>query len=101
MDAEIKISEFKFDKPYYPQSEIIALFSISESTLKRYIAECKSADELGLFRIDGVRQNMFEPRSFLNWLIENKINGPVQYDYQVKEVDSLKTNITKLKRGTN
>ena len=44
---------------------------------------------------------MFEPRSFLNWLIENKINGPVQYDYQVKEVDSLKTNITKLKRGTN
>jgi len=101
MDVNIKISEYKFDKPYYPQSEIIALFNISETTMKRYIAECKSADELGLFRIDGVRQNMFEPRSFLNWLIENKIKAPVQYDYQIKEVDSLKTNITKLKRSTN
>ena len=92
---------YNFKKPYYPQSEIIELFNISESTLKRYIAESKSANDLGMFKIEGVRQNMFEPKTFLNWLIENKIKATVQYDYQKAEVDNLKTNITKLKRSTN
>jgi hypothetical protein len=101
MDGIFNITNFKFNKPYFQQSEILELFNISETTLKRYIAECKSAQELGMFKIDGVRQNMFEPKMFLNWLIENKINGPQQYDYQKAEVDNLKTNITKLTRGTN
>ena len=98
MDA---ILYYNFKKPYYPQTEIIELFNISESTLKRYIAESKSAEDLGMFKIEGVRQNMFEPKTFLNWLIENKIKASVQYDYQKAEVDNLKTNITKLKRSTN
>lgn len=100
MDGILNISNFKFNKPYFPQSEILELFNISETTLKRYIAECKSANDLGMFKIEGIRQNMFEPKTFLNWLIENKIKATVQYDYQKAEVDNLKTNITKL-RGTN
>ena len=101
MDTIFNITNFKFNKPYFPQSEILELFNISETTLKRYIAECKSANDLGMFKIEGIRQNMFEPKTFLNWLIENKIKATVQYDYQIKEVDNLKTNITKLKRSTN
>lgn len=100
MDTILNINNFKFNKPYFPQSEILELFNISETTLKRYIAECKSANDLGMFKIEGIRQNMFEPKTFLNWLIENKIKATVQYDYQKAEVDNLKTNITKL-RGTN
>lgn len=101
MDGILNINNYRFNKPYFPQSEILELFNISETTLKRYIAECKSANDLGMFKIEGIRQNMFEPKTFLNWLIENKIKATVQYDYQIKEVDSLKTNITKLKRSTN
>ena len=101
MDTILNITNFKFNKPYFPQSEILELFNISETTLKRYIAECKSANDLGMFKIEGIRQNMFEPKTFLNWLIENKIKATVQYDYQKAEVDNLKTNITKLTRGTN
>ena len=101
MDVIFKITDYRFNKPYFPQSEILELFNISETTLKRYIAECKSANDLGMFKIEGIRQNMFEPKTFLNWLIENKIKATVQYDYQKAEVDNLKTNITKLKRSTN
>ena len=100
MDVIFKITDYRFNKPYFPQSEILEMFNISETTLKRYIAECKSANDLGMFKIEGIRQNMFEPKTFLNWLIENKIKATVQYDYQKAEVDNLKTNITKL-RGTN
>jgi hypothetical protein len=69
---------YKFDKPFYSQSQLLSIFgSISESTLKKYmkdwVEEGKELVDMGYFRIDGVRENQWEPQTFCRWLLANKI----------------------------
>lgn len=92
---------YKFNKPFYSQSELLEIFgSLSLSTLKRYMSEWISAGnevkEMGMFRLDGVRENQWEPTTFLKWLYENKINAAYKYDYQKVEQDNLKSDLNKL-----
>ena len=49
--------------------------------------------EMGMFRIDGVRENQWEPTTFMKWLYENKINKIYKYDYEVKEQKDLTANL--------
>ena len=86
---------FRYLKPYYTQSEILELFSLSKSTLQRYREEVmkKGGDlrvDLGYFHIDGTKEAMYEPVRLSNWLLENKINIPKPYDYQVDEIKKVK-----------
>ncbi len=89
---------FKFSKPILSQSELISMFgSMSESALKRYMAEWIEAGnevkDMGMFRIDGVRENQWAPTLFMKWLYENKINKIYKYDYEVKEQKDLTANL--------
>ena len=92
---------FKFDKPFLSQAQLVELFgSMSESALKRYMKDWldggRDVKEMGMFRIDGVRENQWEPTTFLKWLYENKINKAYRYDYEVVEQEGLKSNLIKI-----
>tara|TARA_R110002110_G_scaffold352534_1_gene562581 strand:+ start:308 stop:640 length:333 start_codon:yes stop_codon:yes gene_type:complete len=89
---------FKFSKPILSQSELVSMFgSMSESALKRFMKDWLDAGndirEMGMFRIDGVRENQWEPTTFTKWLYENKINKIYKYDYEVKEQNDLTANL--------
>ena len=89
---------YKFDQPFYSQSQLLSIFgSISETTLKNWMKTCieegKDLADMGYFRIDGVRENQWEPTTFIKWLYENKINRIYKYDYEVKEQNDLTANL--------
>ena len=103
---------YKFSKPFVSQTELIELFgSLSESTLKRYMKEWidggNEVKEMGMFRIDGVRENQWIPQVFIKWLTEHKIDKAYKWDYEKLEQDNLKkdinnnTNISRLNVKTN
>lgn len=93
---------FNFAKPYYRRSEFLDLFSMSESTLKRYMAEQRSKgvslSEMGYLNIEGFREDCWIPQIFLNWLMENKVIPEAKYDYDLrakKEAQMTVININK------
>lgn len=94
------LKNFKFDRPYYRQSKLLDIFSISETTLRRYIKEWidlgKNAQDMGHLNIKGFSEICWCPVTFLHWLIANKINVAVTYDYQKVEQDKLKSNIVSI-----
>lgn len=94
---------FKFLKPYYPEEEIIELFNISKSTLQRYRAECMKQvsfqslwEDLGYFHITGIKNAMYEPVRFSNWLISKKIDIGTNYSHDKKEKEDLSKGIQNL-----
>jgi len=86
---ELELKSYQFTKPYYKQSELLALVSISNTTLKRYMEEWsnKGGDlgDMGHFYLKGCKEACFVPRLFISWLIANKINIATTYDYEVAE----------------
>ena len=83
---------YKFSKPFVSQTELVELFgSLSESTLKRYMKEWidggNEVKEMGMFRIDGVRENQWIPQVFIKWLTEHKIDKAYKWDYEKLEQD--------------
>ena len=77
------------------QTELVELFgSLSESTLKRYMKEWidsgNDVKDMGMFRLDKVRENQWEPVTFMKWLYENKINKAYKYDYEIKQQEAHK-----------
>ena len=84
---DILRTNFNFAKPYYRRGEFLDLFSMSESTLKRYIAEQRlkgvSLSEMGYLNIEGFREDCWIPQTFLNWLMENKVIPEAKYDYDL------------------
>jgi|TARA_R110002012_G_scaffold35481_1_gene101235 hypothetical protein len=89
---------YKFDKPFYSQSQLLSIFgSISESTLKKYmkdwVEEGKDLVDMGYFRIDGVRENQWEPQTFCRWLLANKIKVIHKYDYEQSQANKIESNL--------
>jgi len=91
------LTDYKFEKPYYRQGKFLELFSISLATLKRYMEEWvnngNNLQDMGHLNIIGFRETCWEPKTFLNWLIENKLEVPVKYDYQLNEQKKLNQNV--------
>ena len=86
---------YKFSKPFVSQTELVELFgSLSESTLKRYMKEWidggNEVKEMGMFRLDKVRENQLEPVTFMKWRYDNKINKDYKYDYEIKQQEDKK-----------
>jgi hypothetical protein len=81
-------TNFVFVKPYYRRKEFLELFSMSESTLKRYMAEQRgrglSLSEMGYLLIEGFREDCWQPQIFLDWLMENKVIPEAKYDYDLR-----------------
>ena len=67
---------YKFSKPFVSQTELID----SGNDVK----------DMGMFRLDKVRENQWEPVTFMKWLYENKINKAYKYDYEIKQQEAHK-----------
>jgi hypothetical protein len=94
---------YKFDQPFYSQSQLLSIFgSISESTLKNFMKEwIEKGNELadmGYFRIKGVRENQWEPQTFVRWLLANQIKVIHKYDYEQSKADEIESNLIDIKQ---
>ena len=91
------LTDYKFEKPYYRQGKFLELFSISLATLKRYMEEWvnngNNLQDMGHLNIKGFKETCREPKTFLNWIIENKLEAPVKYDYELSEQKKLTQNV--------
>ena len=99
-------NNYKFAKPWYRQSEITDLLSISNTTLKRYMSEHTQKGgllaDMGHLEIDGFREACWEPIALVNWIYNNKVNKQRTYDYEFAEAKKLEENIVNIKqRGKN
>ena len=102
----MKITKFKFNKPFLSQSELIEAFgSMSEATLKRYMKEWidkgKHVSDMGMFRLENVRENQWCPLTFLQWIYENKVVAEYKYNYEKLEQDKLKKDLNNLQHKEN
>ena len=88
-DIRIK---FTYLKPYFRQSNLLELFSMSESTLRRmtaqHNAEGKSTASMGCFEIKGFSEKLWEPNAFQSFL-ESKISVQPKYDYESKDHEEI------------
>ena len=91
---------FKFDKPWVLQKELLKLMSMSESTLKRYMAdwrkEGKLLAEMGYLKFQGFREAVWQPTVFVSWIVQNKLAEEPEYDYELAEQKRTEMNIINL-----
>ena len=80
---------FKFDKPWHRQSEVLEKLSMSNACLKRYMAEQLKGggtlSDMGYLKFEGFKEACWCPVKLSNWLIENKLEKEPQYDYDLAE----------------
>ena len=99
------ILNYTFRKPFYRQSDFLELFSLSLSTLKRYIEEWRSKggdpSDMGKLNIQGYKEVCWNPQLFLQWLIENKVELEVKYNHEALEVEKSKQRISDLSINEN
>ena len=91
---------YKYTKPYYPEDEILEIFSLTKSSLQRMREDCLKDggnlfEDMGYFHINGTKSAMYEPVKFSNWLLTHKINLPKTYTYEVEEKKKLQDGLIK------
>ena len=91
---------FKFDKPWYRQSELLEKTSGSNSNLKRYMSEQLKGggtlSEMGYLKFQGYKEACWDPIKYTNWLIEHKLEKEPEYDYDKLEQQKLRMGIVNL-----
>ena len=92
---------YKYTKPYYPEDEILEIFSLTKSSLQRMREDCLKdggnlLNDMGYFHIKGIRSAMYEPYKFSSWLFDNRVVSEGKYDYEVAETNKVKEGIIKL-----
>jgi len=97
---------FNYQKPYYPEDEIIEVFSLSKSSLQRMREECKKGggnlfNDMGYFHIKGIKSAMYEPYKLSAWLFENRVIAEGKYDYEILETSKVKEGLIKLANINN
>ena len=99
----MEMFDFKFDKPWYRQSELCEKLSMSNACLKRYMAEQLqdkkgSLTEMGYLKFEGFKEACWNPIKLVAWLIENKIEAEPTYDYELHEQRKVRMGILNFKK---
>ena len=94
-DKKENVKSFKFIKRHwYPTSELLEIIPISYATFNRFISdlvkEGRDPSEMGRVIIQGVREALWDLGKFKNFLETEKINNPINYDYEKTEQDQVK-----------
>ena len=97
----MEMLDFKFEKPWYRQSELWEKLSMSNACLKRYMKEQlddKKGDltEMGYLKFQGFKEVCWNPQKFVFWLIENKLEKEPTYDYELAEQKRLRMGVVNL-----
>mgnify|MGYP003646555330 FL=1 len=92
----------KYDKPWYRQSEMLLLTAMSESCLRRYMADQRKAGlplaDMGYLKFEGFKEVCWQPGLFTHWLITNKLEAEVKYDYELAEQKKVRMNVVNLNK---
>jgi len=85
----MELGNFKFDKPWYLQSELLIVLSMSSACLKRYMQEQKTKgtdlSEMGYMKFKGFKEACWNPHKLMAWILENKIEQAPKYDYDLAD----------------
>ena len=90
---KLTVLKYNFDKPIVRTPELQMLFSVSDASLLRYrnswVEEGNALYEMGCFNIEGYKDLVWCPKTFLNWLINNKLKEPIKYTHDQLEHQKL------------
>ena len=96
----MEIINFKFDIPWYRQSELLEKLSMSNACLKRYMSEhLKGGGNLtamGYLKFEGFKEACWDPIKYTAWLIEHKLEREPKYDYEVAEQKKVRMGVVNL-----
>ena len=85
----MEILKFKFDKPWYRQTELLDKTGGSNSCLKRYMSEQLKGGgtlaDMGHLKFEGYKEACWDPIKYTTWLIEHKLEKEPEFDYDLAE----------------
>ena len=88
---------FKYDKPWYRQTELLEKLSMSNACLKRYMAEQLKGGgnltDMGYLKFEGFKEACWCPVKLSSWLIEHKLEKEPEYDYDKLEQKKIRMGI--------
>ena len=91
---------FKFDKPWYRQTELLEKTSMSNACLKRYMSEQLKGGgnltEMGYLKFEGFKEVCWCPLKFTAWLVEHKLEKEPKYDYELAEQKRVRMSVVNL-----
>ncbi len=80
---------FKFDKAFYKEAEVLKVVPIARSTFYSWQSEWISKGNdprlMGKLPVKGTSTVFWDGAKLLKWLYENKFNMETKYDYQVED----------------
>lgn len=84
---------FNSNQLLFKTEQLLEIIPWTERGLYRLIQECikKKVDvrEIGLYRFEGIRSDMWDPRKLVDYLIKYKLNKKVHYDHEHLEQDNI------------
>ena len=96
----MEIVNFKFDKPWYRQTELLEQLSMSNACLKRFMAEQLkdggNLSDMGYLKFEGFKEACWCPVKLSNWLIEHKLEKEAKYNYDQLEQQKIRMGIVNL-----
>jgi len=86
--------DYHFKSIFYKQELLLSDFCLSESQLYKWVADWQTQGNdvalMGQLPKCYARSRVWDPRVFLKWLEANKINRPIQFNYEKAEQDNIK-----------
>jgi hypothetical protein len=81
--------DFKFDKAFYKESELLRVCPIPRSTFHKWQSEWMSKglnpEAMGKILVKGTSTVFWNGPKFLKWLQENKLDQECKYDYEAAD----------------
>ena len=84
---------YKSNQLLFTTQQLLEIIPWSERGLYRLAQELiiKKIDvrEMGMYRFDGIRSDMWDPKKLVNYLINHKLNKKVHYNHEHLEQDNI------------
>ena len=84
---------FNSNQLLFKTEQLLQIIPWTERGLYRLIQECiknkVDVREIGLYRFEGIRSDMWDPHKLVAYLIKNKLDKKVHYDHEHLEQDNI------------
>ena len=92
------MKNFYFNKLWISTVELVKVTGLSRSRIfqwkKEWEEEGNDVKDMGIITFKGPKKRtgllLWDPRVFVSWLIKNKTDGPIKFDYEFKERELIK-----------
>ena len=83
-----------FNKLLYRTEDLLKIFPVSLSMLNRYSAELianhREPTEMGRYNFKGCKYDLWDPAQLRAFMVKEKLNLKVKYDYEKAEQEKVK-----------